>query len=102
MRAMTFPAPTPDHRRQRKMLRGLIFCDVNPSPPSSPRSHVDNDSSALAFNATLEELQMAEETTDGDLAKLEGGGYLASLGVYHELHCLVRLPSAVTSHMHCY
>lgn len=23
---------------------------------------------------------------------LDGGGYLASLGVYHELHCLVGLP----------
>lgn len=36
---------------------------------------------------------MAEESTDDDLAELEGGGYLASLGVYHELHCLVGFSS---------
>ncbi|KAI1775460.1 hypothetical protein F4818DRAFT_441556 [Hypoxylon cercidicola] len=39
------------------------------------------------FNASLEELQRAGEETS-DLAELTDGGYLASIGVYHELHCL--------------
>lgn len=32
---------------------------------------------------------MAEEDPE-HLVKLEGSGYMGSLGVYHELHCLVR------------
>lgn len=41
------------------------------------------------MNATLAELQQAKESLDGDITMYEGGGYLAALGVYHELHCLV-------------
>lgn len=55
-----------------------------------PEVTVANDASqAVAFNATLDELRMANESIDGDLVELDGGGYLASLGAYHELHCLV-------------
>jgi hypothetical protein len=43
---------------------------------------------ALHFNASLAELQRAGESLE-NLAGLEGGGYVAALGVYHELHCLV-------------
>ncbi|KAI1211099.1 uncharacterized protein F4807DRAFT_451197 [Annulohypoxylon truncatum] len=39
------------------------------------------------FNATLEELDKAGESLE-DLARLKDGGYPASLGVYHQLHCL--------------
>lgn len=46
----------------------------------------------MAFNASLDELHMANESTNGDIVNLDGGGYLASLGVYHELHCLVSSP----------
>ncbi|KAI1458556.1 hypothetical protein F4805DRAFT_117444 [Annulohypoxylon moriforme] len=41
----------------------------------------------LAFNTTLEELDKAGESLE-DLARLKNGGYPASLGVYHQLHCL--------------
>lgn len=43
---------------------------------------------AVYFNATLQELKQAGESTQ-DAAELVGGGYLANLGVYHELHCVV-------------
>lgn len=45
---------------------------------------------AVYFNATKEELERAGESFE-DIAELEGGGYPASLGVYHELHCLRQL-----------
>jgi hypothetical protein len=43
---------------------------------------------ATYFSATREEMIMAEETLDNVL-EINKGGYLAALGVYHELHCLV-------------
>jgi hypothetical protein len=43
---------------------------------------------ALLFNATAEEMAMANEPLE-DSVQLRDGGYLVSLGVYHELHCLV-------------
>ena len=47
-------------------------------------------STATFFGATSGEMSSANESVD-DAAKLaEGGGFLASLGVYHEIHCLVR------------
>ncbi|KAI0381265.1 hypothetical protein F5Y04DRAFT_288908 [Hypomontagnella monticulosa] len=42
------------------------------------------------FNATAEELERAGESLS-DIAQLLGGGYLASIGVYHELHCVRQL-----------
>ncbi|KAI0813186.1 hypothetical protein GGR55DRAFT_636306 [Xylaria sp. FL0064] len=42
---------------------------------------------AAFFNASLDEFLRAGESLD-DLAELKDGGFLASLGVYHELHCL--------------
>ncbi|KAI6784067.1 uncharacterized protein J7T54_004613 [Emericellopsis cladophorae] len=42
------------------------------------------------FNATRDELEKAGESFE-NIAELEGGGYPASLGVYHELHCLRQL-----------
>ena len=40
------------------------------------------------FSATYEELARAGETLE-NLAELTEGGYMASIGVYHELHCIV-------------
>lgn len=45
---------------------------------------------ATYFNTTQEELQRAGEKLE-NLTELVGGGYLATIGVYHEIHCLVRL-----------
>ncbi|KAI1171481.1 hypothetical protein F4777DRAFT_53750 [Nemania sp. FL0916] len=42
------------------------------------------------FNATFEELSRAGESLD-NLAELSDGGYMASIGVYHELHCVRQL-----------
>ncbi|KAK8080941.1 hypothetical protein PG997_008759 [Apiospora hydei] len=42
------------------------------------------------FNATVEELERAGESLD-NVTRLTGGGYLASIGVYHELHCVRQL-----------
>ena len=42
------------------------------------------------FNATIPEFTRAGESLE-NLTELTEGGYLASIGVYHELHCLVRL-----------
>ncbi|KAI1119164.1 hypothetical protein F5Y14DRAFT_460479 [Nemania sp. NC0429] len=44
----------------------------------------------MFFNASLEELQRGGETIK-NLAVVEGGGYAATIGVYHELHCLRQL-----------
>lgn len=46
------------------------------------------NSIALIFNATAEELVLAGEPIQ-DSVRVASGGYMASLGVYHELHCLV-------------
>ncbi|KAG6357510.1 hypothetical protein INS49_013387 [Diaporthe citri] len=66
-------------------IRGPISTSIAVGEP------VDGRSWSVAFNATLDELRMANESIDGDLVELDGGGYLASLGAYHELHCLRRL-----------
>ncbi|KAH8881938.1 hypothetical protein GQ53DRAFT_734493 [Thozetella sp. PMI_491] len=42
------------------------------------------------FRASREELERGGERLD-NLAELEGGGYLATIGVYHEIHCLRQL-----------
>lgn len=42
------------------------------------------------FNATFEDLERAGESLD-NVTQLTGGGYLASIGVYHELHCVRQL-----------
>ncbi|KAK7955146.1 hypothetical protein PG988_015840 [Apiospora saccharicola] len=42
------------------------------------------------FNATVEELERAGESLQ-NVTHLTGGGYLASIGVYHELHCVRQL-----------
>lgn len=42
------------------------------------------------FKATREELERAGESMENKV-ELEDGGYLANIGVYHELHCLRQL-----------
>ncbi|ORY16640.1 hypothetical protein BCR34DRAFT_97370 [Clohesyomyces aquaticus] len=44
----------------------------------------------LAFNASKDEM-IASGAPTADSVKLATGGYLASYGVYHELHCLRRM-----------
>lgn len=44
----------------------------------------------LYFNASTKEL-VASNTSMADAVKVADGGYVASLGVYHELHCLNQL-----------
>ena len=48
---------------------------------------------AIFFNVSLEEVSKAEESVTDDITELADGGYLAILGVYHELHCLVSIVS---------
>lgn len=47
-----------------------------------------NRAPAAYFNATFEDLKRAGESLE-NVTQLTGGGYLASIGVYHELHCVV-------------
>lgn len=47
-----------------------------------------NDTLAVYFNASVEELKWAGESFE-NIAELNGGGYPASLGAYHQLHCVV-------------
>ncbi|KAI0413809.1 hypothetical protein F5X98DRAFT_390409 [Xylaria grammica] len=49
-----------------------------------------NAVSAAYFNATLQDLERAGESLD-NVTELTGGGYLASIGVFHELHCVRQL-----------
>ncbi|KUI57858.1 hypothetical protein VP1G_05200 [Cytospora mali] len=46
------------------------------------------------FNASVEEIERAGESLE-DVAEVTMGGYLAGLGVYHELHCLQRIRTYV-------
>ena len=43
---------------------------------------------AVYFAATREELEKGGEALD-NLAELIDGGYVATIGAYHELHCIV-------------
>ena len=43
------------------------------------------------IRASRKEMELSGEDPDQSV-ELVAGGYLASLGVYHELHCLVRFP----------
>ena len=46
---------------------------------------------------TLEELKKIGKTDSPSIVKFpeeEGGGYMASVEVFHQLHCLVRTPSS--------
>lgn len=43
---------------------------------------------ASFFKVTRDELEKAGSSLD-NIAELTGGGYVATLGVYHELHCVV-------------
>ncbi|KAI1283961.1 hypothetical protein F5Y07DRAFT_348204 [Xylaria sp. FL0933] len=57
-------------------------------PPTEQQDDAwDHLINAAFFNASLDEFLKAGESLD-DLAELKDGGFLASLGVYHELHCL--------------
>ncbi|XXH04605.1 hypothetical protein Hte_011022 [Hypoxylon texense] len=44
----------------------------------------------IFFNASFDELRRAGESLE-NLAAVKGGGYAATIGVYHELHCLRQL-----------
>jgi hypothetical protein len=44
---------------------------------------------AVMIRASYDELARAGESPESSI-QLQAGGYLASLGVYHDLHCLVR------------
>jgi hypothetical protein len=65
-----------EHLLQRKALK-IFLCS----------SMVTLDA-ALYFNATKEEL-IAVGVSPESAVKVKDGGYVASLGVYHEMHCLV-------------
>lgn len=62
----------------------------------------------MFFAATAEEMLGAEEPIDSDnITKIIGDGdgdgddkYLAALGVYHELHCLVSFVLCVVRQSH--
>ena len=50
--------------------------------------HKLTDTVAGLIRASYEEMQLGQEDPTNSVELWEGG-YLASLGVYHELHCLV-------------
>src|SRR5690242_6306173 len=54
-----------------------------------PSDEVVLTKTAFYFNISEEEVVAAGFPTDGTV-RVQEGGYLASLGVYHQLHCLVR------------
>ncbi|KAF2804151.1 uncharacterized protein BDZ99DRAFT_525744 [Mytilinidion resinicola] len=43
------------------------------------------------MRSSYEEMSLAGENPEQSVDMFEGGGYMTSLGVYHELHCLRRL-----------
>ncbi|KAH8896285.1 hypothetical protein GQ53DRAFT_819403 [Thozetella sp. PMI_491] len=61
-------------------------------PPSTEQEHAWDDlMRPLHFRASREELLKAGEDLH-NAVELADGGYIAVLGVYHELHCLVSSP----------
>ena len=52
---------------------------------------------ATFFGATREELTEAGESIEDSTELATEGRFLASLGVYHEIHCLVRYQQPQTS-----
>jgi hypothetical protein len=56
-------------------------------------------SSALYFNASEKEL-LDSGASPSNSVKVKNGGYIASLGVYHELHCLVKMRNFLYHHRH--
>ncbi|ORY19202.1 hypothetical protein BCR34DRAFT_552734 [Clohesyomyces aquaticus] len=53
----------------------------------------------LYFNASEEEL-LSAGASPADSVRVKNGGYIASLGVYHELHCLVKMRNFLYLHRH--
>jgi hypothetical protein len=50
--------------------------------------------SAVMIRASYDEMAQVGESPESSV-QLSAGGYLASLGVYHDLHCLVREASGM-------
>jgi hypothetical protein len=46
---------------------------------------------AAQFSASAEEMRAAGESIEESSVELVEGGYLASTGAYHDLHCLVNI-----------
>ncbi|KAI1758261.1 hypothetical protein F4782DRAFT_477164 [Xylaria castorea] len=60
-------------------------------PPTDEQDRVwDHMIRPVFFKASREELERAGESVENSI-ELVGGGYAATLGVHHELHCLRRL-----------
>ncbi|KAG8413423.1 hypothetical protein J3458_012984 [Metarhizium acridum] len=91
----------PAQGRSWSPVNDLVQYELNSEHPVDHDKHSqyagppakDNDAAwdslmrPVHFNATREELERAGESMS-NIAELEGGGYPASLGVYHELHCV--------------
>ncbi|KAI0543321.1 hypothetical protein F4679DRAFT_590600 [Xylaria curta] len=61
-------------------------------PPTSEQDAAwDDVFSSMYFAASREEVLKAGEIIDDKTVEVTGGGYLATLGVYHELHCVRQL-----------
>jgi hypothetical protein len=66
-------------------------------PPTEEQNKAwDHLMEGAFFNATISEFTRAGESVE-NLTQLTEGGYLASIGVYHELHCLRKLRFIVYS-----
>ncbi|KAI1213248.1 uncharacterized protein F4807DRAFT_449920 [Annulohypoxylon truncatum] len=64
---------------------------VYSGPPSAENENAWQDLlTPMYFKATREEMLRGEQPLENG-TQLTGGGYLATLGVYHELHCLRQL-----------
>ncbi|KAI0862847.1 hypothetical protein F4860DRAFT_99761 [Xylaria cubensis] len=60
-------------------------------PTSEQDTAWDDIFSSMYFAASREEIDKAGESIVDQMVEVSGGGYLATLGVYHELHCLRQL-----------
>ncbi|KAI1191418.1 hypothetical protein F5B17DRAFT_426584 [Nemania serpens] len=65
--------------------------DVLGGPPTEEQDNAwDHLVNGSFFNASLDEFLRAGESLE-NLVELTDGGFLASIGVYHELHCIRQL-----------
>ncbi|KAG4027588.1 hypothetical protein MFRU_003g04990 [Monilinia fructicola] len=102
--ALQHTATIPDHQVPAipySPANGVLQYTVKESVPVGPNNFVSPPSNEswkawldlvrpTLIRVPYEEMVTADEDPEHSV-KVEGGGYMGSLGVYHELHCLRRL-----------
>lgn len=68
------------------MIKGTLMCKfpMSATDPNTVDPFAINDTTLLSLDAPLDSVKFPESS---------GGGYMANLAVFHQLHCLVHVDS---------